>query len=193
MRITPTRTLLLAAALMAGCASAPSASIEDKFDAQTGLTLSRASQPLIFYKDSSARAAHARDFVYMGPLQVNRMGSYRYYLWLGIWSTLPISDAAEQRDGFESITLFADGEPLQLSIAGWSESAIGASEPAYVKPVASAADAYYEVTIDQIRLIAEASDLRLVTSAARPYSFELWDAQRSAFAGFQAFVEFAGY
>jgi len=193
MRNSAFLSLLLVAVSLAGCAGAPTQTLDETLDTGTGVTVTRSNQPLIFYKDSSARAAHARDYVYMGPLQVNRMGTYRYYLWLGIWSTLPLDNPAEQRDGFESITLFVDGEPLQLSIAGWSEGAIGATEPAYVKPVASAADAYYEVTIDQIRLIAEASDLRLLTSGARPYSFELWDAQSSAFSGFQEFVDYAAY
>ena len=40
------------------------------------------------------------------------MGEYSYFLWLGIWSTISDADRSYERDGFESITLFADGEPL---------------------------------------------------------------------------------
>lgn len=50
------------------------------------------------------------------------------------------------RDGFETIVIFADGEPLPLEVAGWTVAAIGASEPVNLKPVASAADAYYYVS-----------------------------------------------
>jgi len=152
-------------------------------------TVKSSSSPLIFYNDNSAYAAHSRDFVYVGPVEVNRMGSYRYYLWFGVWSTIPSSPPTAQRDGFESITLFADGEPLQLVLAGWGGNAIGLSESVYVKPVASAAEAYYEVTIDQIRLIAGSTDLRMLTSGPAQSSFELWNNQQSAFSGLHEFLE----
>lgn len=87
---------------------------------------------------------------------------------------------AEHRDGFESIVLYADGEPLSLELSGWTPEAIGASEPVYIKPVASTADAYYRVTADQIRLIASARVIRLRTTGSSPKEFELWDEQNSA-------------
>ena len=52
------------------------------------------------------------------------------------------------RDDLESIVIFADGEPLLFELSGWTPDTIGASEPVYVKPMASAADAYYQVTMD---------------------------------------------
>ena len=88
---------------------------------------------------------------------------------------------------------FADGEPLKLTIAGWDGSVIGVSESTYVSPVASAATAYYEVTIDQIRLIAEARDLRILTSGPLQSGFELWDNQQSAINSLREFVIYAGY
>jgi len=90
------------------------------------------------------------------------------------------ADLSEHRDGFESIILFADGEALLLELSGWTPEAIGTSEPVYLKPVASAADAYYRVTADQIRLIAESRDIRLRTTGSSPKDFELWDDQKSA-------------
>jgi len=188
MSIRPQVFLLLAMILLAGCG--PSTEfVREKLDPVTVATVKSSSSPLIFYNDNSAHAAHSRDFVYVGPVEVNRMGSYRYYLWFGVWSTIPSSPPTAQRDGFESITLFADGEPLQLVLAGWGGNAIGLSESVYVKPVASAAEAYYEVTIDQIRLIAGSTDLRMLTSGPAQSDFELWDNQQSAFSGLREFLE----
>jgi hypothetical protein len=183
---------LLLALLTAGCSNT-SGNLHETLDPQTAITVTAADSPLIFYRDDSARAAHARDFVYVGPVMANNMGRYRYYLWFGIWSAIPQAPGAAERDGFESVTIFADGEPLQLELAGWTPSAIGASEGAYVKPVASAADAYYEVTIDQVRMIADARDLRLLTSGMAVSTFELWDRQEPAFDGLHRFLEKAGY
>lgn len=162
--------------------------VVQEMDPATGVTVTRGTVPLVLYRDDSSRAAHARDFVYVGPLGVNRMGDYRYYLWLGIWSSLDDRAMSEQRDGFDSIVLFADGEPMRLELAGWTLSAIGVSQTVYNKPTATAADAYYPVTFDQIRLIAEATDIRLQTSAGRSVSYEPWDSQTTAMSGMEQFV-----
>lgn len=180
-------TALFVFALM-GCSS--SAGLErSKLDPLTSVTITYSQFSMIFYREVSGRAAFARDYVYMAPLEVNRSGNYRYYLWLGIWNTLGDAPLGRSRDGFESIVLFADGEPLSLEIAGWTAAAIGASEPIYLKPVASATDAYYEVTLDQLRLISEAKDLRLRSTGPRPFSFEPWDNQNSARKSLREFLD----
>jgi hypothetical protein len=171
------RRNLIATILLAGFATACGSSsqlLEESLDYGTGVTLTRSTAPIVLYHDNSGHAAYARDYVYLGPIEVNRMGSYSYYLWLGIWSTLDDASRWTQRDGFESIVLYADGEPLQLEIAGWSAETIGASRPVFVKPVTSAADAYYAVTVDQIRMIAEARDLVLQTVSPSTVQYHRW-------------------
>ena len=180
-------SILLAVACCA-CGS-NGGTVREVLDPVTAVTVTRSSEPVLFYQDHSSRAAYARDYVNLGPLQVNRMGHYRYYLWLGIWTTLPSDFIGDQRDGFEAVTLFADGEPLMLHLAGWTPDAFGGSEDIYVKPVASAADAYYEVTFDQIRMIAASTELRLLTAGPYQHSYELWDSQRSAMDAFRQFVD----
>jgi hypothetical protein len=165
--------------LLSACAGSDVQTL-NKLDAVTGVTITYSEAPMIFYRDDSGKAAHARNFVHLGPLEVNRMGEFRYYLWLGVWNTLQNPDPGQARDGFESIVIFADGEPMALDLSGWTATAIGASEPVYIKPVSSAADAYYEVTIDQLRVIAEATDLRFQSTGSQQQSFELWDDQASA-------------
>jgi hypothetical protein len=172
---------LITALIVAGCSSTTTTPIvRDKLDLVTGVTVTFSNTPLIMYRDNSGRAAFARNYVHMGPIQVNRSGSYRYYLWLGAWNTMQSPNPAEHQNGLESIVIFADGEPLSLDLAGWTAEAIGASEPVYLKPVASSVDAYYRVTVDQIRLIAAARDLRLHTSGANSREFTLWENQQVA-------------
>ena len=180
------RTIVIASVLSSCSTSGPL--VEQKLDNVTGVTVTRSTAPVVLYRDNSAYAAHARDYVYLGPVEVNRMGSNSYYLWLGIWSTMRDEARFAQRDGFETVILYADGEPLPLEFAGWTLDAIGVSEPVYVKPVASAADAYYRVTVDQIRLIAESSEIRLRVGTAQPKSYALWDKQGSANASMRAFI-----
>jgi hypothetical protein len=174
-RITATIFLL---ALLA-CAG-PNSAIQSKLDPKTSATITYSQTPLVFYRDDSGKAAFARNYLHLGPLEVNRMGSIHYYLWLGIWNTMQDAGSGESHDGFESIVIFVDGEPLPLELSGWSQADIGASEAVYVRPVATATDAYYEITIDQLRLIAASKDLRVQPAGAGTRGYELWDEQKSA-------------
>ena len=183
----PKVACLCVALILLGCAASPP-SVNEKMDELTGVTVTYASAPLMFYRDNTSQAAYARNFVNAGPIQVNRSGSYRYYLWVSSWSTMQVPDLVSVRDGLESIVIFADGEPLLLELSGWAPDTMGLSEPIYLKPMASAADAYYQVTVDQIRLIAESSDLRLRTAGPQPRDFELWDDQTSAKASLAEFL-----
>ena len=182
---------IVAILTLVGCASSPA--VNEKLDPNTGVTITYSGTPLVLYRDDPSRAAFARNYVHVGPIQVNRSGSYRYYLWLGIWNTMQVADISEHRDGFESIIIFADGEPLTLELAGWTPESIGASEATYIKPLASTADAYYEVTADQIRLIAAATDIRLQATGASPREFQLWDEQVSARSSLVEFLTLAAF
>jgi hypothetical protein len=154
--------------------------INNKLDPTTAVTITYSRTPMVFYRDDSGKAAFARNYVHLGPLEVNRMGSFHYYLWLGIWNNMQDAQSGEARDGFESIVIYADGEPLALELSGWTPAAIGATEPVYVRPVASAADAYYEVTVDHLRLIAASDDVRIQATGSDTRSYELWDDQKAA-------------
>lgn len=180
-------TRLLAVLVLAGCAASAPA-IRSQLDPSTGVTVTYSSVPLIMYREDPAQAAFARNYVHVGPIQVNRSGDYQYFLWLGVWNNMQAVDSTSHRDGLDSIVIFADGEPLALEISGWTPDAIGTSEPVYLKPVASSTDAYYRVTADQIRLIAEATEIRLRTSGRRPREFQPWAGQLTGRNEFKEFL-----
>jgi hypothetical protein len=185
------RPLILFTCAMLGACASSADSTNEILDRRTGVTITSNVTPMILYRENPSLASHARNYLHLGPIEVNNTGSYQYFLWVGIWNTMETSDSSRQRHGFDGITIFADGEPLVLELAGWTPDAIGASAPVYLKPVSSAADAYYSVTVDQIRLIAEAKDIRLRTSGTSPREYSPWDAQRSARQSYQAFLETA--
>lgn len=176
----------LALALLMSCAGNDTTVLQ-RLDPETGVTIKRASAPLVMYRDMSANSAFGRDYVYVGPIQVNTMGQLEYFLWLGIWGSSDSAERGRKMDDFEAIVLYADGEPLSLEVKGWTPGSIGASGDVYVKPVASALDGYYRVTVDQMRLIAESRDLELRAGATRPQRYVPWD---SPDASSQALVAF---
>ena len=180
--------LTTVAALLITACGGTTPVVSGQLDPLTGVTVTRATKPVVFYRDRSAQAAHARDYIYLGPVEVNDMGQRNYYIWLGIWGTSDSKDRSTQMDNFESVVVFADGEPLSLDVKGWTPESIGISTSAYVKPVASSTDAYYQVTIDQIRLIAEARDLEIRAGSTGPQRYAPWDSGSTTSASIQAFV-----
>jgi len=164
-----------------------------KLDPSTAVTITYSKTPMVFYRDDSGKAAFARNYLHLGPLEVNRMGSFHYYLWLGIWNTMQDVEMGETRDGFESVVIYADGEPLALELSGWSPAAIGATVPVYVRPVASAADAYYEVTVDHLRVIAESQDIRIQSTGPDSRNYGMWDQQKDAKNSLSEFLRMSAY
>ena len=179
--------LLVTLASLAACADSGPL-VTDQLDPLTGVTVTRAVKPLVMYRDRSAQSAFGRDYVYLGPIEINNMGERHYYFWFGIWSTLDSVDRSMTLDEFESVVIYADGEPLSLQLAGTTPGSIGVSEPVYVKPTASATDAFYVVTIDQIRVVAESRDLELRVGNFKPVHYVPWDTAESVTAGIREFT-----
>ena len=176
----------LAAALLLAACGGTDVLVANRLDPVMGVTVTSTTKPLVFYRDRSAQAAYAKDYVYLGPIEVNNMGHKIYFIWLGAWSSSDVADRSAQMDAFESVVVFADGEPLSLQVDGWTPESIGLSESTYVKPVASATDGYYRVTIDQIRLMAEARDLEVRAGSTQPQTYFPWDSAGST--SMQAFL-----
>ena len=69
----------IALASLIACSSTGSMTTQ-KLDPLTAVTITYTKSPLVFYHDQSGRAAYARDYIHMAPLEVNRGGTYRYFI-----------------------------------------------------------------------------------------------------------------
>ncbi|MBT8101499.1 MAG: hypothetical protein KJO95_00935 [Gammaproteobacteria bacterium] len=179
-------TMALIIVLMSACAS-NSELVLSKLDPKTSVTINYDKSPFIFFRSLSPTQADAKEYVYVGPLEVNRSGDYRYYLWVATWSTMDNAQAVRRRDRFESIEVVADGAPLALKTSGASLETIGASEPVYPKPVGWATENYYDVTLAQLRVIAESTELQLQFTATGE-TYLPWDDQESSMNGLREFL-----
>lgn len=182
--------LAVAATVLLGACATPGHGLRQQLDETTGVTVTYSS-PMLLVRDTPAYGAYARSFVELGALEINRMGSRRYFLWVNTWNTDRVATMAEHRDGFETVMLVVDGEPLSLDVHSWTPGAIGLSESVHPRLVIATADAFYAVTTNQLALIAGASDLWLRTSGADSREFHLWDRQEAALADLAAFVDYA--
>jgi len=189
---TPSARSLLAviaagAIFASGCTSVPSAPpIHQRLDSSTGETVTTLEEPLAFFRDRPMLAANSRDYVYVGPVEVNRSGDKRYMLWAEYCSTIDRFDGP----GFgvpERAYLMLDGEPMELV------RAIREPEPGgrfYVAPVPGGAGVMYAVTRAQLRAIARAQDVMFVTvpEPGAVTEFGPWRESQSDFAQFSRYL-----
>ena len=61
------------ASLLVSCSSGGPL-VEQQLDGVTGVTVTRSTAPMVLYRDNSAYAAHARDYVYLGPMRLTSTG-----------------------------------------------------------------------------------------------------------------------
>lgn len=85
IRLTLTAAALL---VLTACIGQRPAATREVLDEQTGKTLFIAAKPLMFARERTDVAAHARDYVTLIAVAVNESGRYSEYLLMYRWSTV---------------------------------------------------------------------------------------------------------
>jgi hypothetical protein len=143
-------------------------------DELTAVTITYNRTPIVLSADALFSPRGRRAYVEIGAIEVNRMGTLRYFLWLGISMVEDTESDDTHPTGFESIVFIAGDEKFQLDVLGWTHAAISTSERIYKRLFSNSVDAYYEITLDQIQLLSEADGLKFRTSGSVPKEFVLW-------------------
>lgn len=162
-------------------------SVVERLDEETLVTVTHNRTPIVMSTDTPFSPRDKRDYVELGAVEVNRMGDFQYFLWLGISEVVDTEDAEGHPEGFDSIVFYAGDENIQLDVFSWTHRPIGTSERIYRKLFSTSVDAYYEITLDQIQWLADRDVIKLRTSGAVPREFVLWqkaDAAKSDLAEF---------
>jgi hypothetical protein len=129
-------------------------------------------------------AANARDYVYVGPAELNQSGRRELVLWMNFCSTIDRGRRPGEYDP-DRVYLMLDGKPMELSRA---DKRLSANELSYVSPVVGGSINVYRVTRGQLRLLARAGNIRILADKGgitREYT--RW---RSADSGFQRFAAY---
>ena len=164
--------------ILSSCTTVQPAVVQ-KLDELTAVTITYCRTPLIMSPDTPYIREARRDYVQLGAIEVNRMGALEYYLWLGITEVDQVAAIDNHPEGFASIVLAGDEKSIELDVKGWSPSVIGASAPVYQKLFPDSADAYYQVTLDQIQLLADINSLSLRTTGSATKEFVSWYSQET--------------
>jgi hypothetical protein len=148
--------------LLAACAAGPDNEVREQLDERTGVTVTRMKEALQFYSPLPELGLQATSFAYLGPLEVNRMGTRSTYLWL---SVLPGNDAREpdptQSEKPTRLLLVVDDERFELQIAASSAVEIDLGARAYPRPADWAREGYWSASPELLARLANAGSLLL--------------------------------
>lgn len=131
--------------------------VQERFDTSSGVTWTVGKEIAAFARTEAQFSRSARDYLYLGPVAVNRRGTVEYYLWVGLATTLDRGFLAPQTDVPSRLIVYVHDEPLEFDLTPWSERVPeldGAR--AYVPPVEVRTQLAARVTRDQLRMLSDA-------------------------------------
>jgi len=175
-------------ALAGPCAAAAAGeSVREYVDEVTAVSITVSLDSLVFARERTDLAAHARDYITLAPLEVNRTGR-RSYFWSGyVWSTIDRRGREPVIGADEQLVLVADGRPIALRQASTSLRDQGVGQPPTPTPVRTAKPVLFEALPEELAYVAHAHELRVVVVRdAGSESFTLWADSRR---GLPDFVE----
>ncbi len=167
---------LLLAAAFAGCAGGGRL---EQLDEQSGATLVRGSEVLVYARTEPLYSRSARDYVYLGPVETNRQGVREYFLWVGVATTIDRGFIAPEAPEPGTLYVEVQGEPIELPLKAWHELVpTGLKKPMYSTTVPVREEFAARVTLQQLALIGGASpaSVGLATrERSAPRTFVRWD------------------
>jgi hypothetical protein len=141
-------------AALAACAAAPPL---EQLDEGAGMTLLRSTAPLVFARTDLRYSRSARDYLYVGPLEVNRQGVREYYLWVGVATTLDRGFIAPLVEAPRTLSVVLDGEPMEFALRPLGELVRRTSGgPVYSTTVPLQAELAARVTLQQLEWLSMA-------------------------------------
>jgi hypothetical protein len=170
-----TSACLLVAGLLAGCAASAPVAEREYLDEVTAATVTVGTPVLVFARERPELAVHARDYLTLVPVDVNRAGTHVQYFVGYAWSTIDkriVQDGAASQARFE---LVADGRRIPLVPHPGPLRDLGLGEAPLPAPSRSAALLVAPATREQQQYVADAAELRAVlVHAGASERFELW-------------------
>jgi hypothetical protein len=156
-------------------------------DQETGSTLVIAADPWLFARDQPLRAAHARDYVGVYPVEINTAGKRKHFLVVFYWSTV------ERRGEFAGATpridLAVDDRRVVLSPGTETPRDLGISKWPFTPPGKGSSFRVYAIDEVLIRQLATAQlvELRLPDDVDRDTeAVPTWKDGRKSIADFVA-------
>ena len=147
--------------LLVSCVSDRAAPPHEIFDEQSAMTLSVVSQPLVFARDRSDVAAHARDYATVVAAEIDRSGDYTDFLLLYRWSTVDRRMAPPPPQSAGALRIVADGRVIDLKPMERLPVSLTQSRALFVPPHSDIIPRAYAVDAALLQHIAACRSLTL--------------------------------
>ena len=177
--------LLLLLTAVACCASRPLKASTEIFDEQTGSTLLVVSKPLVFARERSDVAAHARDYATLVAVENDRSGEYTQYLLLYRWSTVDRRMSPPPGPDEGELKILADGRTIDLKPLERPPTSLANGRALHVPEHNEVVYRAYRVDPSMLHFIAGSRDLSVhMPQEQLDTPFTLWEDGRGALAQF---------
>jgi hypothetical protein len=184
---------------VAACAAAAGPGTDEFLDERTGANITVMHHAFTFAMERSTLAAHARDYVSLAAVEVDRSGQAQLYLIGYFWSTIDRrKDTAAQPSAAAVIELIADGRRIRLRPDAALPTDLRAKRQLLAPAASQFEEAAYPVSLELLRYIAGSRVLvlRLADDAREEDdevdSYRLWTDARSELRAFTQRVAPAG-
>jgi hypothetical protein len=174
-------TIILALAVLTACTGLKPAPLREILDEQTGNTLLVVAAPLVFARERSDVAAHARDYATLVGAEIDQSGTYSEYLLLYRWSTVDRRMSAPPDPDAGTLRILADGRAIDLVPLEKVPIGLSRRRELYMPEHADFVAHAYHVDVTTLRFIAMSRDLSVIMPL-EPLStpFTMWKDARKA-------------
>ena len=177
--------LILLLVWLPSCAAQSQVAPREIFDEQSGSTLTVVSKPLVFARERSDVAAHARDYATVVAVEIDRSGAYQQYLLLYRWSTVDRRMSPPPDPAAGAMRLLADGRPIELLSLDRMPVSLQRSSELHVPDHAAVVTRAYKVDPALLHFIATSGTLTLrMPRESLDVPFTLWEDGRGALVKF---------
>ena len=174
------RLALLLTVTLSACARTP---LEQSRLDSSGVTVVTLDHSLVLSHSLPSIAAGVRDYVYIGPVEINNMGKREYYLWVSLASTIDREFLGLTPTDSSELVLLVDDEPMQFQIVRWRTEL---DAPPYLSSTPVYATLEAKTTLDQIHRIAAAEtvELHLIADSDGGSRYQYWNGDWAAWQNF---------
>lgn len=158
--------------------------LQSRLDESSGLTVVTVEEPVVFARPTRLAMA-ARDYAYLGPVEVNRRGERQHFLWIGLASTIDRAKNAKAAAQASQLIIVVDGVPTAMPVIEWDQDL---ETPPYSGNTPMETTLAVRASLDQIRRIAAADsvEMHIITDSGTQHAYRVWNGEWPAWATFAA-------
>lgn len=160
--------------------SKPAGSLEI-FDEQSGNTLSAVAAPLVFARERTDVAAHARDYATVVAVEIDQSGKYSDYLLLYRWSTVDRRMSPPPDEDAGKLRILTEGRAIDLAPLPQVPVGLSRRRELHVPEHGDVVTHAYLVDVTTLRFIAMSRELSVhMPQEPLDTPFKLWEDGRKA-------------